>query len=900
MMHAVSEPCERRFIAFAAPRGGIGKSTVVRQLARLLSRVDEKGKGQRRVLCLDFDRERGGLATMFEPTATPGRQGWMSLIQDALQLDDAGWSAALRRLDPDVSDSLVRPVDDLASTGKLFYLPMLGAPVQQHATAAADATASVQADSDDEDEPTESEQLAREFERLRPSWEALRKQGEKSPARERLSQARAVLQQRFDYVLMDLEAGTAAFEDATTLLSPDATVILFRPVVSQMMASASLAFRAYLAASDEDPRIVPVVPLLTHRPALADPRIETIRDIGRRDAFPWLAAESDLMGPAWHELPYDAGAAVDESPVSMDGAWDPLLDPQSPFCVALFTLCDTLRQLNARVDPMGADTVATRLLLDGLVGPAARYVGAALRAEPTYLPRWRAFGPAFVRHCSTDAMVRATLAKLGADFGLDQDAQPIDARCYAQLWHATAELPRHESAARRSLEDLWRWSMTQNLSSRVRADLLLTLVGLARPASAEGSRTLPRAADATRQRLAIVAKELRQQPSTSLAQPEWSATDAPEELASCLLAYARHHDANLSLATEALFDVMRLDVAPELVVRAQWQLAEALTQHGRETAALAAHLASASVASDVKQDAELRLIRFLSILAPVAQALDQVRLLPRAEDSASWRAKVTLRVSRNLEDLVQAIGVLREDSEAYNSGLIQAVCRAILRDADGSLSSRAERLFAVLPTRARWNIVARAVREFAAWTDRLAPFSEDVQDWARQFEPARAGSVFDLRAVLLASAAPDDFKRVVLNAATPATLTQQQALAFLQARVSSEPEVELSAWQKIRFERSGLPAAFHRIHARQADQHQVTRLALASWQSDADAAPQLTPDEEFLQRLREATDSDEGGTLAPRLGLEQLATKWHDALAADRTTEGVSDGPRLSAEFAVP
>ena len=384
-----AERAERRIVTFYSCRGGVGRTmalcNVASYLASHLRLADRPAKD---LLCLDLDFAASGVSAFLRPEPAPPTGGLAQLFLDfTAEFKEGGetqargdWLAAA--LSPD------GPYVYRASPGSNLCVLPTGTDFAQTADA-----------------------LAQErWSRFRPHLS-----GNVATMTGLQAAVRQILRARYAYTLIDCRAGGLSLEFALANALSDALVLFFRPNFTQLF-GVKRALAAFLG--DRQRKVtesdVPVLPVLSPRPAHTDPRIRHIRQFASQKMFRWLdpdAVEDNPSGPhplprygELIELPFDNTVEVGESLLIPPGENllesggetaatvepdFPGADDEAPLFLAYRRLAKTLQRANFHRDVAGAWMCEEEALSDTDVSLGFQYHFCALEAEPNRLKHWQ-------------------------------------------------------------------------------------------------------------------------------------------------------------------------------------------------------------------------------------------------------------------------------------------------------------------------------------------------------------------------------------------------------------------------------------------------------------------------------------------------------------------------------
>lgn len=420
---------DRQVISFYSYRGGVGRSMALANVANWLAdRVAGRGptdipaaasgiegatladypdpalvRGTSRgILCIDFDLESPELDALLPPESPYDGRGLMGLLADLKPL-----LAKPDQLRERLSGVLGRAKAEstycyrVQHHRELYVLPAVGPRLSE---------------SDRED----AKRL------LVESLKEVKVDEAKNIGNARFYEAlREALRNHFSYTLVDARTGLADAAFATTALLPDALVLVVPPKLSHLApvqrVLAEFLDEHGLQASDP---AVPVIPVLSPRPAYSDPRLEVFRDVSARFLFRWLdPAQREAAGvhrsvptmrpvslrPRLIELPFDAHLQVGDRLLIGPGNSDEPKDTEAPLYRAYVRLARSIQQGNALNDPEGALSLERDLLRDGRIAEALGCLLASLAARPDLPSGWNAILRRYREHLAYDAQSRQSV-----------------------------------------------------------------------------------------------------------------------------------------------------------------------------------------------------------------------------------------------------------------------------------------------------------------------------------------------------------------------------------------------------------------------------------------------------------------------------------------------------------
>lgn len=337
---------------------------------------------------------------------------------------------------------------------------------------------------------------------------------------------RHIFKGHYAYTLMDCRAGLPSIEFALANHFADVMVPFFR-ANSTHLAGVQYALAMFVRdrgrkVTDQD---VPVIPILSPRPAYTDQRIRQMRSLAREKIFRWL---DPARNPAhkeplrlsryteFIELAFDKTVELGEPLLIPLGATDGAMesresvqgyDDEAPLFVGYQRLAQALQKGNCLYDPIGAGLRENEAIEKGEPALALEYRLCTLELEPKVLEHWRGLWTLYGDYLKRDDTARHRVREL-CENHLDTDAPVAVAK--ASLWLADFIYNEDLRLRLRFLEEAWTVSMQAD-SPDLLHDVLLHLNRLLRShPSAELTNTLPSAATA----LAVRTIEVFSRPPT--------------------------------------------------------------------------------------------------------------------------------------------------------------------------------------------------------------------------------------------------------------------------------------------------------------------------------------------------------------------------------------------------
>ena len=388
-------PYKRQIIAFYSYKGGVGRTMALCNTAAFLSSANAKRENVR-ILCIDLDLEAPGVPSFLPPVSEQGSQvrGFLGLVTDFLEgpksKKKAPDPAALKKaLDPQNSD-YIYPVH---GTNNLFVMPVgsLSSEERDRALDILNGNLAL----------VRGEQDARKAAELLPFF----------------NQLRQTLCETYNYALIDSRTGLADTAFATTALLAQAMVFLFRPNYTQLIGIQNVLARFLatrgLKATDPD---LPVIPVLSPRPAYSDNRLQEIRDIAQTEIFKSLTRQhggikrrdAGYAPPEARliELPFDSAFEVGEHLLMPLDPEQPVADSEAPLFKAYMSLIRAIRKQNAAHDMDGAEDLEQEHYFQGRYLEAFDYLLARIALQPGEMKWWRVIIYNYLDHIQKNSAAR--------------------------------------------------------------------------------------------------------------------------------------------------------------------------------------------------------------------------------------------------------------------------------------------------------------------------------------------------------------------------------------------------------------------------------------------------------------------------------------------------------------
>lgn len=219
----------------------------------------------------------------------------------------------------------------------------------------------------------------------------------------------------YDYVLIDSRTGLAEVAAAATILLGDVLVACFRP--NQANVGIGMIVQRFLTAREthKDDPDVPVVPLLTPRPASHSPLAAKWADFYRNEIFgsgPLVQVPFDPVLETSDALVIKPGtlrARIEDGNISQTE--DAGNDLGAPIVTAYLALAERLAMFNTARDVVAARKAELTAFLDHRYADALRYLFQAIRRQPEDREHWNTLMRRYVPTVLDDATAQQTSAR---------------------------------------------------------------------------------------------------------------------------------------------------------------------------------------------------------------------------------------------------------------------------------------------------------------------------------------------------------------------------------------------------------------------------------------------------------------------------------------------------------
>ena len=410
------------------------------------------------VLCVDFDLDAPGLDTLLPPVNRFSGRGLLGLLADLSEVPRESFQSQLERAfacDPSSS-----PYYYIAGTSdNLVVMPSAGPALRDDERERARTFLSIVL----HDIAPHADDVAR-GDHTTPvaSGTSTDAQPTSSGGANFFSVWRDVLRRAFAYTLVDARTGLADEAFATTTLLPDALVLLVPPKPSHLApvqrVLAEFLHAKGLRASDPS---VPVVSVLSPRPAFSDPRLGAFRRVIRKYLFNWLDTRDDdddwprIVGPRPRliELPFDMNLQVGEQ-LLIASANGPE-DTEAPLYRAYVRLARAVQQGNAEHDPEGALSLERDLQRDGRSAEALRCLLSAIAVRPRAPHAWMGVLRRYREHLSHDLASRNLVLRFCEALTRHDEHTHVISTFFADMVRAELIASEKPELATRHLRRAW-------------------------------------------------------------------------------------------------------------------------------------------------------------------------------------------------------------------------------------------------------------------------------------------------------------------------------------------------------------------------------------------------------------------------------------------------------------
>jgi Mrp family chromosome partitioning ATPase len=758
---------DRKIVAFYSYKGGVGRTMALCNVATWLARRHAATASPHlRIVCVDLDVDAPGVGVFLPPPGGTECIGILGLIRQLAKEGDLpfDWSpgrstkeyarhhfipeppeAARARtarlqakltslLDPD-GEASAQYMYAVPETPNLYVMPV-GSPADE--------------------ERADAVRLLRELLRIDHddvrSHDAPAPLPEGQPADESppglFTLVKRVLRAHFTYTLVDTRTGLADIAFGTMSVLADSLVMVFRPNATQLLAAqqmlAEFLFARGITADRED---VPVIPVLSPRPAFFDPRVRSLRDVAKRQIFKWLPFRADgygeqlleasaspeavLSAPAADdiiELPFDLSLQVGERLiVELQPSVDE--DAEAPLYKAYASLAGAIQRGNARNDPDGARALEEEALRADRYGDGLRFRLNIIASRPDVATEWGLLIDRYGEYLAENARSRRLVWEMCDAAAVGDDAHST-VRCLADL--VASEIAENDAPSIAAARLRRAFDALPRLHDR--SLVRMVLIRLTRHFDAPGAQGLgvaetgPRAAESDRlpsyvtaaEALAeldlVAARQTRETIREALAHLEqaYSAPEYSERLVAVL------HD-QLRIAADAGQQALVLrDYVRTLLLEAQFERAQAVLEEG-------------ATFRDVTDDVRLDLLEFILRIGSDEQRSAPLRERIAPADSRRFEARWALTrgaaaMRANLARLADAATYTGPDdlTEAY-------VLAAAKSDAgDAAALEWLTRRAAAVQAAGEDGMQTRALREILRWLGDAAHPDPAVAAWARK------------------------------------------------------------------------------------------------------------------------------------------------------------------------
>ncbi len=390
-----SLPYHCQVVGFYSYKGGVGRTMALCNVAAQLARQHAKRKAQSRskalgskpkslrILCVDLDLEAPGIPAYLPPAKDTKVKGFLGLLGEYFGRDGRPlWDG--ETVEREIRRALGEQLTDYAyavpGTDHLFVLP----------------TGSLAAD-----------ETIRVRRALYDLLEPLRRADSQGTARKEVPffpKFSSVLQELFDYALVDSRTGLADTSYATTTVLADGMVLFFRPNLTQLMGIQDV-FGRFLVERPEltlesGPKRIPVIPVLSPRPNYSTPRLQEVRKAAVERIFRWLdpntpgssGAAADPYAPApskLHELPFDSSLEIGERLIIPPTPDVKIEDEEAPLYKGYVDLTKEIQKNNAEHDDLGKKILELEHYHAGRTDEALNCLLSAIADEPGNVSLWR-------------------------------------------------------------------------------------------------------------------------------------------------------------------------------------------------------------------------------------------------------------------------------------------------------------------------------------------------------------------------------------------------------------------------------------------------------------------------------------------------------------------------------